>query len=390
MSAHPWFGGSGVGASSRASVAPPELRERWRALQRLVEALLLVLASMAVRWVFARWSDLFFPAYRSWSKALMGALASVCGVVPFALWDLGLAVGVVGAVVASVRRVREGESLLPVASVVALVVSLGYAVFVGGWALNHYAPSLADELGFEVRQYTVDELAAATEHYLLHAAELAPQVPRDADSALERQDFFELARIAGASYEGPSQRWELFRGTKAPVKALLLWGEPLLWSGHTGIFWAPTGEAGVPLNSAIADEPYIMCHEAAHRLGLASEQEANFAAYLACAQSSDVRFAYAGAYNAFCYCFNALYRMDADWALQLLQDDADAAGEGVALLWGDRLATHEHYAAYDGPFEKVGTTVNDHYLKSFGETSGVRSYGLVVDYLIAWQLADEA
>ena len=120
------------------------------------------------------------------------------------------------------------------------------------------------------------------------------------------------------------------------------------------------------------------------------EQEANFAAYLACAQSSDVRFAYAGAYNAFCYCFNALYRMDADRALQLLQDDADAAGEGVALLWGDRLATHEHYAAYDGPFEKVGTTVNDHYLKSFGETSGVRSYGLVVDYLIAWQLADEA
>ena len=379
-----------MGASSRASVAPPELRERWRALQRLAEALLLVLACTAVRWVFARWGGLFFPGYRGWSKALMGTLAAVCGVAPFALWDLGVAAGALAAVVASVRRVREGKSLLPVVSMMALVVSLGYVVFVGGWALNHYAPPLADELGLTVRQYTVDELAVATEHYLLEAAELAPQVPRDDDGELERQDFFELARIAGASYGGPSQRWELFRGSKAPVKALLLWGEPLLWSGHTGIFWAPTGEAGVPLNSAVADEPFIMCHEAAHRLGLASEQEANFAAYLACAQSSDVRFSYAGAYNAFCYCFNALYQADGDRALQLLQDAADAAGEGVALVWGDRLATHEHYVTYDGPFEKVGTTVNDHYLKSFGETSGVRSYGLVVDYLIAWQLAGEA
>jgi hypothetical protein len=32
----------------------------------------------------------------------------------------------------------------------------------------------------------------------------------------------------------------------------------------------------------------------------------------------------------------------------------------------------------------VGTTVNDTYLKSFGEKDGVRSYGLVVDYLLAW------
>ncbi|WP_443741808.1 DUF3810 family protein [Tractidigestivibacter sp.] len=50
----------------------------------------------------------------------------------------------------------------------------------------------------------------------------------------------------------------------------------------------------------------------------------------------------------------------------------------------DRTATQTHYRAFEGPFEDVGTTVNDTYLKSFGEEDGVRSYGLVVDYLLAW------
>ena len=107
---------------------------------------------------------------------------------------------------------------------------------------------------------------------------------------------------------------------------------------------------------------------------------------MACTENDDARFVYAGSYNAFCYCFNALYRVDPDRATELLREVAESGlGEEVALVWADRIATHEHYAAYDGPFEKVGTTVNDSYLKSFGETAGVQSYGLVVDYLIAWQ-----
>ena len=142
--------------------------------------------------------------------------------------------------------------------------------------------------------YSVDELEDATRYYLEQAARLAPQVPRDADGHLVRQDFFELAGIAGSSYEGLGQRWEIFAGPQLPVKALLVYGPILLYSGHTGIFWAPTGESGVPLDCADADRPFIMCHEAAHRLGIASEREANFAAFLACTSNGDVCFRYAG------------------------------------------------------------------------------------------------
>lgn len=351
---------------------------------RLGVSAALVAACLVLRAVFARWGATFFPVWRHVSRAIEGALAAVCSVVPFAVWDILVLVIVAGLLVMLVRCIREREPLLPWLSSVALVASIVATLFVS-WALNHYAPPLADDLGLEVREYTTDELADATSFYLREAAALASQVPRDDDGTLVRQDFYELAGIAGASYAELADEFEVFRGSTVPVKALLLWGEPQLYSGHTGIFWAPTGESTVPVNCAIADMPFTMCHEVAHRLGIASEREANFAAFLACTASDDVRFVYAGEYSAFCYCLNALYRVDPERAQQVVQEVADnGLYEGVSLVMADRVATHEHYDAYEGPFEEVGTTVNNSYLRSFGEDAGVRSYGLVVDYLIAW------
>lgn len=320
------------------------------------------------------------------TKALAWGQALAASFAPFALWDVAAAVLLVVFAASLVRRARSRRPLWPALSCAVLAVALSAFVF-ASWATNHYAEPLANELGLAVREYSTDELAEATGTYLERAARLATEVPRGDEGALARQDFYELARIAGSSYAGLAQRYDVFRGPEVPVKALLVWGVPLLYSGHTGMYWAPTGEAGVPLDCAVADTPYIMCHEAAHRLAIASEQEANFAAYLACEANEDARLAYSGAFNAFCYCYNALYRTDPERAQALLQEVAqDELYQGVALVLADWEATSAHYRAYEGPFEEVGTTVNDTYLKSFGETSGVRSYGLVVDYLIAWSL----
>lgn len=353
--------------------------------RRFIAAGGFVALSQALILAFSRHADVVFPVYRDFSKALMGFLAQVTSVTRFALWDIVVLALAVVALISLLCRIVRREGVLSWLSAVCLVVSLVYFLFVAGWALNHYGPPLARELSLEVGEYTTEELADATREYLQEAAALAPQVPRDEHGSLKEQDFYELATIAGRSYEGLSSTQPFFEGPTAPVKALLVWGQPLLYSGHTGIFWAPTGESCVPLDCADADKPFIMCHEAAHRLTIASEQEANFAAFLACDASDDVRFRYSGYYNAACYCLNALYRYEPDRMQGLLQDLADGdAREGLLLFLSDRVATGAHYDSYDGTFEEVGQKVNDAYLKSFGESTGVQSYGLVVDYLIAW------
>ena len=346
---------------------------------------MLLVASLALRHLFARGGASFFPAYRAFSRAWISLLAHIMSLAPIALWDTGALVLIIVAIVLLVRCIRRRKGLALWFSVVALVVSWSYFSFTAGWALNHYAPSLASEMDLAVHESSVDELEDATRYYLEEAARLAPQVPRDADGHLVRQDFFELAGIAGSSYGELGQRWDIFDGPRLPVKALLFYGPILLYSGHTGIFWAPTGESGVPLDCADADQPFIMCHEAAHRLGIASEREANFAAFLACTSSDDVRLRYSGYYNAFGYCLNALASADRDRAQQMLDEVAESElYDGAVLVFIDRADTRAHYDAYEGPFEDVGRAVNDGYLRSFGEEQGVRSYGLVVDYLIAW------
>ena len=355
-------------------------------------ALLLVAGGLMA--LFSQSGGAFFPAYRAFSKGLIGLLAAVSSIVPFSIWDLGLVpIGIIVVATLAWYIVRKRSVWKWFGSVCAIVAALLFFL-VGAWGLNHYAPPLADELGITVGEYSADELEAATGYYLEQAAARALTVPRAEDAMLERQDFTELATIAGASYATLGQQYGVFEGCTAPVKELLLFGEPLLYSGHTGIFWPFTGEANVPANTAVAEMPFIQCHEAAHRLGIASEQEANFAAFLACTEgdaATDARFAYSGYYEAFCYCFNALAANYPDRVEDFIEaavgpepDPTNAKTYGARIVLFDRYHTAEHYQAYEGPAEKVGTSINDTYLKTFSEESGIKSYGQVVDYLIAW------
>ena len=92
---------------------------------------------------------------------------------------------------------------------------------------------------------------------------------------------------------------------------------------------------------------------------------------------------YSGYYNAFSYCFSALYKADPEKALALYESHDD---EGAIALKTDRKDTSEVYRRYESPLREVSNQINDSYLKAFSEENGIQSYGQVVDYLIAWHL----
>ena len=149
--------------------------------------------------------------------------------------------------------------------------------------------------------------------------------------------------------------------------------------GITGIYVAVTGEASVSKGTYAAAVPHTMCHEAAHRLGIAPEDEANFCAFLACHASEDLSFRYSGFYSAFITCYNALYKVDAD-AAKAVWDSLD---EQVVR---DLRRGNEHYDQYEGKVQEVTEKVNDTYLKAYGEEDGVQSYGQA-DLYVSWYLS---
>ena len=83
------------------------------------------------------------------------------------------------------------------------------------------------------------------------------------------------------------------------------------YTGTTGIFVPFTGESCVNPDTYAASLPFTMCHELAHRLTIAAEDEANFAAFLGLHRPRGrglplLRLVL----PAFVYCYNALYEAD--------------------------------------------------------------------------------
>ena len=280
-------------------------------------------------------------------------------------------------------RVFTGRrSLLCWLSGVLLGLSTGVFLFVAIWGLGHFGPSVDQTLGLDVREYSKQELIAATAYFAAQANEYAEKVERDAENLTVYPAFSELAKQAPGGYAALAQQYDPFTDGLGPVKPLASW-RLFSQTGTTGIFICFTAEACVNPDTYTAWIPFTMCHELAHRQAVTAEDDANFCAYLACMASEDDDFRYSGAFGAYIYCHNALSKIDKTAASQIWSTLSDG-------VLADIRAANAHYEQYEGKVQDAAQKVNDTYLKAFSEESGVQSYGEAADLLIAWYLKNNA
>ena len=343
----------------------------------------------ALAWVLTKFGERFTTLvdmiYPYVIRTMQGYLATWSGAVDMLIWQvLAVALGVValgGLVVVIVMKWNPISWAGWVLAGVSTVWLLHTAMF----GLNYYAGPLAEDLRLEVGRYSVSELAEATEYYRDKANELAAQVERDAEGNVAFSDFHVLAKKAGAGFHTLTYDYSypIFAGSTEPVKELG-WADMYTSMGITGFTCGITGEAAV--NPQIPDVtlPFTMCHEMAHRMCIASEKDANFAAFLACSVHEDVQFRYSAYYMAYRYCYSALATAQST--------NAAAAAARIDSEVSDLLRRDLRY--YDSFFStkkdekatKVADTVNDTYLKTSGESAGIASYGQVCDLLVNWHI----
>ena len=147
--------------------------------------------------------------------------------------------------------------------------------------------------------------------------------------------------------------------------------------GFTGFYTPFTGESNLNVDSPVCFLPANIAHELAHQRGIASEQECNFLAIFAATSCDDPNYRYSGCLMAYIHLGNALYQADRDrW-----QAVYDSLPEGV-------LADLRYHSAYwdsfEGPTAVVSEKIYDSTLKNYGQEDGIRSYGAVVDLLVAY------
>jgi hypothetical protein len=143
-----------------------------------------------------------------------------------------------------------------------------------------------------------------------------------------------------------------------------------------GIYTCLTGEANIDIDIPDMTIASTAMHEMAHQRGFAREDEANYISYVACMAHPDADFKYSGSVMALQYSMNALYGADHDRYFKL----TEKYSAGYLLDLQDEQA---YWKQFQGVTKKVADKMNDTYLKLNGETDGVKSYGRMVDLLLA-------
>ncbi|MPN48555.1 hypothetical protein SDC9_196165 [bioreactor metagenome] len=149
------------------------------------------------------------------------------------------------------------------------------------------------------------------------------------------------------------------------------------YAGLAGIFIPFTGEANVNIDAPDFLLVSSAAHESAHLMGVAREDEANFVSYLACASSGDAEMQYSGVMLALIYCGNAL--ASADNALYSKLWQTYTAG-----MVRDLSNNSAYWDSFEGPVEEAVNNINDSYLKANAQPEGVKSYGRMVDLMLAY------
>ena len=343
----------------------------------------------AITWVLMqfgqRFSTLVDMVYPYVVRNFQGILAQWSGGVDFLLWQvLAVALGVV-ALATLVTVIVLRRNVISWAGWMLAIVSFVYMLHTAMFGLNYYAGSLSGDLRMEVSRYTVSELAEATEYYRDRANELAARVNRDGNGVASFSSFQELARQAGDGFHTLTYEYyyPVFAGSTEPVKELG-WADMYTSMGITGFTCGITGEAAV--NPQIPDValPFTICHEMAHRMCIAPERDANFAAFLAASVNDSVEFQYSAYFMAFRYCYNVLATANSTEA-------AAAAGRVSSGISDQMRRDIQDYDSFfsskkDDTATRVADTVNDTYLKASGDSAGIQSYGQVCDLLVNWHI----
>lgn len=323
--------------------------------------------------------------YRVWSQAL----SFVTGLLPFSLGEiilLLLAPTLLFLLVRAIVRVCRAKGRRLVMGMTSLrnfLILLGFVwfFFMLGCGSNYYRMEFKDFTGLEVKESTREEL--------IELCNRLAEETNAARTALEVRDGIDGSTVFASKYTN-SERAEAAReamnrlGEDIPeldgyysTPKSVIFSHTMSEFNITGVYFPWTIEANVNVDIADYSRGSVLCHELSHLRGFMREDEANYIGYLACVTSGDEELVYSGYMSALINATNRLF-----------DDSREAHAEVMSKLTDgvmtDLADNNRYWRQFkDTVASKVGESMNDAYLKFNAQSDGTKSYGRMVDLLLA-------
>ncbi|RPD41554.1 DUF3810 domain-containing protein [Chitinophaga barathri] len=330
---------------------------------------------LLLTWIIAADGWLAELYFHRWYEFISTLLRNIFGRVPFSIGDVIYSVWVVIGIIFLLRtlwvliRGRWKELLAMALKGVSSLLWL-YFIFLLFWGGHYHRTTMVAHLGFKTKDYTTADL------YLLTDT-LVKLVNRDRavmdTKPLGKEEMFKMA-AKGYNNLAKSAPTLVYRHTS--VKSSMF-NKYLNYLGVTGYLNPFTNEAQVNTTVPAFQQPFVTCHEIAHQLGFAPEEDANFVGYLAASRMEDGRFRYAANFDMLLYSIRRLGRRNSYLARVLWDKTAPGVREDVRKLI-------KFYEQYEGPVDDYSAVLYDQYLKANRQKHGIRSYSEVIGWLMAY------
>jgi hypothetical protein len=312
------------------------------------------------------------------NKVIIRVLSLITEIFPFSLAEFFVFTLIIILIILfivilfSIRKKKFIQSVINLAA----YLSLLYILFMFLWGFNYNRLSFDKIAGLTVEKSSKEELYALCRSLIERANTLRNEIHENDNGIMSLENGYkDVFRRAQAGYDEAARTYSKLGGKYGTPKKILL-SPKMSYTGITGIYIPYTAEANVNINITDMMLPCTVAHEMAHQRGFAREDEANYIAYLTCSSHPDKDFQYSGVMLALIYSTNALASVDRESYKQL-------AKEYSAGVKRDLQYDYEFWQKYEGKVEEISNNVNNTYLKSNGQQDGVRSYGRMVDLLLA-------
>lgn len=307
-----------------------------------------------------QYSSNFIAFLGNWIPFSMAEIIIVLWVISVLWIFLMLIIGLVK------RRWRQGIALF---LVLITIGNTGILYYQTSWGLNNYRLNVEElfDLGSK-EDISIDILANLYKELLVNANALREEL----DYSEYTKEF--VYKNAYKGYIPLSDEYDFIDAHKVIVKPLMI-SSLFSTSGYTGIYLFFVSQPTVNYMPLLSDLPFTACHEIAHQKGFASEDEANFMAFMSASVHEDILFRYSAYYSALSYVGNAIYKNNKELYTELGALRSDLVMQDIydEIDFWDSVVVERN--------RELHNKVNDTFLKATNQPDGILNYSKVVELL---------
>ena len=253
-------------------------------------------------------------------------------------------------------------------------LSLVYLMFHVLWGFNYYRLPLHESLNLE-SDYTYEELLTITEKFIEKSNEMHLKLSGGDTLKIEiPYSQNEMFKKSLNGYQNLKKEYPQLAYSPRSIKKSG-WSLGLTYMGYSGYLNPFSGEAQVNNLIKTYKFPVVACHEEAHQIGFAAENEANFIATMATLHNDDPYIQYAGYIFALRYLINEVARTDKEQFYKFEQ----TINPGIMASYKEM---RDFWTSYENPINEFSTIFWDNFLKANNQTHGIRSYNYMVALVV--------